>query len=310
MNRLTIGKANKCTYVGPNNMVSTPTRKSPPPKKAKISPKSHRPNVRPVSREDVVWAKLPDDFVLPDDPVDNINQPAIAGALTEALSLAGYLSESAITTTNYGICVNYNDKTVVKAPDWCWVPSVSVPKEEVERSYTPVLEGDLPLVVMEFLSETEGTEYSIKPSYPYGKLFFYEQILQVENYIIFSLRTGEIEYYRLSEEGSYEPQTADENGRHWLPEAQLFLGVWEGTRQDRTGLWLRWWDESGQMLLWGAERIEQEKARAEQEKARADETQGNAIAALHKLGLPAEQIADSLNLPVATVQQQLEQMGD
>ena len=31
----------------------------------------------------VTWEKLPADFVLPDDPVDNINQPALAAALTE-----------------------------------------------------------------------------------------------------------------------------------------------------------------------------------------------------------------------------------
>jgi len=283
-------------------MVSTPTRKSNP------------PVVQAASEPDIVWEKLPEDFVLPDDPVDNINQPAIAAALTESLSLAGYLSETTITTTNYGICVKYKGKTVVKAPDWCWVPSISVPKEEVERSYTPVLEGDLPLVVMEFLSETEGGEYSLKPDYPYGKLFFYEQILKVENYIIFSLKTGKIHYYRLSDDGHYESQTADENGRYWLPEAHLSLGVWQGVRQDRTGLWLRWWDENNQLLLLGAEKVEQEKERAEQEKERAeqekeraDTTQVNAIAALKNLGLPAEQIAESLGLPIEIVQQQLSQ---
>ncbi len=283
-------------------MVSTPTRKS------------NRPIIQPASEPDIVWEKLPEDFILPDDPVDNINQPAIAAALTESLSLAGYLSETAITTTNYGICVKYKGKTVVKAPDWCWVPSISVPKAEVERSYTPVLEGDLPLVVMEFLSETEGGEYSIKSSYPPGKLFFYEQILKVENYIIFSLKTGEIDYYRLSDKGSYEPQEPNEEGRYWLPEANLSVGVWEGARQDRAGLWLRWWDENDQILLWGAERVEQEKERAEQEKERAeqekeraDTTQRAAIAALNNLGLPIEQIASSLGLPTQTVQQQLEQ---
>ncbi|GCA72677.1 hypothetical protein MiYa_04230 [Microcystis aeruginosa NIES-2519] len=28
--------------------------------------------------------------------------------------------------------------------------------------------------------------------------------------------------------------------------------------------WLRWWDESGNLLLWGSERIEQERKRVEQ----------------------------------------------
>jgi len=275
-------------------MVSTPTRTS------------KLPAVQPAE-PDIVWEKLPEDFILPDDPVDNINQPALAAALTESLSLAGYLSATAITTTNYGICVRYKGKTVVKAPGWCWVPTISVPKAEVERSYTPVLEGDLPLVVMEFLSETEGGEYSIKSSYPPGKLFFYEQILKVENYIIFSLKTGDIDYYHLSDTGVYESQKPDEKGRYWLPEANLFLGVWEGERHSRNGLWLRWWDENDQMLLWGAELTAQERAIAEEARSRADKTQEKAITALSNLGLPAEQIASSLGLSIETVHQQLGQ---
>jgi hypothetical protein len=37
---------------------------------------------------EVTWEKLPDDFVLDDEPVDNINQPPLAAALTESLELA------------------------------------------------------------------------------------------------------------------------------------------------------------------------------------------------------------------------------
>jgi hypothetical protein len=43
----------------------------------------------------------------------------------------------------------------------------------------------------------------------------------------------------------------------------LFLGVWQGTKAERTGYWLRWWDESGEMLLWGAEMVERERQRAD-----------------------------------------------
>jgi hypothetical protein len=66
----------------------------------------------------VRWEKLPDDFGLPDDPVDNIAQPALAAALTDALITTGWLSAKALTTTNYGLCATANGKGVVKAPDW------------------------------------------------------------------------------------------------------------------------------------------------------------------------------------------------
>ena len=48
----------------------------------------------------ITWEKLPADFVLDDDPVDNINQPALAAALTESLELAGRLPANALTMTN------------------------------------------------------------------------------------------------------------------------------------------------------------------------------------------------------------------
>ena len=34
---------------------------------------------------EIVWSKLPEDYVLLDEPVDNINQPSLATALTESL---------------------------------------------------------------------------------------------------------------------------------------------------------------------------------------------------------------------------------
>lgn len=218
----------------------------------------------------VTWEKLPDDYVLPDDPLDNINQPFLAAALTQSLDLAGRLSDTALTPTNYGICATVNGKIVVKAPDWAYVPQIKVPRQDVIRSYTPQLQGENLAIVMEFLSDSDGTEYSSKPTYPPGKWFFYEQVLQVPNYAIFEPASGALELYRLDDTGRYSLQPANEQQRHWIPEMNLFLGVWQGTRENRMGYWLRWWDESGTLLLWGAELAEQERQRAEQERQRAE----------------------------------------
>ncbi|MDX2231226.1 MAG: Uma2 family endonuclease [Leptolyngbyaceae cyanobacterium bins.349] len=219
----------------------------------------------------VTWEKLPDDFVLDDDPVDNINQPALAAALTESLNLARKLPPNALTSTNYGICATVNGQIVVKAPDWAYVPAIQVPREEVERSYTPNLQGDVPVVVMEFISNTDGTEYSTKPTYPPGKWFFYEQILRVPNYIIFDPATAVLEAYRLQPSGHYQLQPLDTNNRFFVFEMNLSVGVWQGNRENRTGPWLRWWDETGNLLLWGTEQAEQERQRAEQERQRAEQ---------------------------------------
>ncbi|MBH8576741.1 Uma2 family endonuclease [Nostocaceae cyanobacterium CENA369] len=219
----------------------------------------------------ITWEKLPDDYKLPDDPVDNINQPALAAALTESLELAGKIPANALTPTNYGICATLNGRIVVKAPDWAYIPKISVDRKEVIRSYTPRLQGDIPIVVMEFISDTDGTEYSVKPTYPPGKWFFYERVLKVPNYIIFEPNSSSFEMYRLHKTEQYILQEPDENKCYWIAEMNLYLGVWQGTRENRTGNWLRWWDEQGNLLLWGTELVEQEKQRAEQEKQRAEQ---------------------------------------
>ncbi len=218
----------------------------------------------------VSWERLPDDYVLPDDPVDNINQPVLAAALTEALNCAGYLDDRTLTTTNYAICATLNNRLVVKGPDWAFIQELRVPKTDVVRSYTPQLQGAIPAIVMEFLSNTEGEEYSVKPTYPPGKWFFYEQVLRVPFYTIFDIETEVLEVYHLNENGRYVLDSPDENGRYWIAGVDLFLGVWYGENFNRSGAWLRWWDADGNLLLWGRELAEQETRRAEQEKQRAD----------------------------------------
>lgn len=57
-----------------------------------------------------ITEKLPDDFVLDDEPVDNINQPSLAAALTESLEIGEKLSAIALATTTYSICATVNRK--------------------------------------------------------------------------------------------------------------------------------------------------------------------------------------------------------
>ena len=55
-----------------------------------------------------------------------------------------------------------------------------------------------------------------------------------------------------------------ENKRFWIAEMNLFLGTWDGKRSQVSTTWLRWWDQSGNLLLQGKEIVEQERQRAEQ----------------------------------------------
>lgn len=51
----------------------------------------------------VTWEKLPEDFVLPDDPVENILQPPLAAALTDALGAADRIQPQMLIASNFGL---------------------------------------------------------------------------------------------------------------------------------------------------------------------------------------------------------------
>ena len=212
----------------------------------------------------ISWEALPDDFQLEDEPVENTGQPLLAGALRESLELSGFIQPQMLIASNFALCATVNGQFIAKAPDWVYVRSVKDILAE-RQSYTPNLEGEIPAIVIEFLSGKDGDEYSFKRTYPPGKWFFYQQILQVPIYVIFDPDGGLLEYYQL-ENQRYELQNPDENGRHWIEAMGLFLGTWQGTKEGRTGYWLRWWDRAGNLLPWAVEKIEQEQQRAEQER--------------------------------------------
>ncbi|MBW4612572.1 MAG: Uma2 family endonuclease [Desmonostoc vinosum HA7617-LM4] len=258
--------------------------------------------VDPIQKEPTVsWEALPADFILPDDPVENIQQPPLAAALTDALGAAERIQPQMLIGSNFGLVATVNKKIVVKAPDWFYVPQVqAVGVNVIRRSYTPNLEGTPVATVMEFLSDTEGGELSIRSTPPYGKLYFYERILQIPTYVTYDPYEPSIEV-RCWQNGKYVLQPADANGRFWIPELELFLGIWPGERLCQTMNWLRWWDQEGNLLLWSNEQAEQERQRAEQERQRAEQERQRAeqerqradtlAAKLRELGVDPDAIA-------------------
>ncbi|WP_088242249.1 Uma2 family endonuclease [Calothrix rhizosoleniae] len=241
-------------------------------------------SLHPVQKElNISWEALPADFILPDDPVENIQQPPLAAALTDALGAAGMMQNNMLIGSNFGLVATVNKKIVVKAPDWFYVSQVQpIAPEIVRRSYTQNLEGEPVALVMEFLSDTEGGELSVRSTPPYGKLYFYEKILQVPTYVTYDPYEAIIEV-RCLQNGHYTLQQADTNGHFWIPELELFLGIWQGERLCQTMNWLRWWDKQGNLLLWSSEQAEQERERAEQERERAEQERERAERLAQKL---------------------------
>lgn len=129
--------------------------------------------------------------------------------------------------------------------------------------------------------------------------------------------------YRLVD-GFYQPLATNERSHYPITPLGVELGLWQGSYQNQTQLWLRWWDEQGNLLLIGDERAFLERQRAEQqtqraelerqraeqaeslleqERQQAEQTLRNAIPRLLGLGLSVEQVAEVLGLSVEEVRE-------
>jgi Uma2 family endonuclease len=215
------------------------------------------------------------------DGKTELEQPVLAAALTDALGAAGYIQPEMLIASNLGLVATVNKNTVVKAPDWFYVPQVHpLPQGVIRRSYSPNIDGANIEIVMEFLSEADGGELSIRSTPPYGKFHFYEQILQVPTYITYDPYDRSLEV-RYLQDGRYVLHPANDQGRVWIPQLELYLGIWSGERLQQTMNWLRWWDNSGNLLLWSSEEAIQERQRADQEQQRAERL----AAKLRELGI-------------------------
>jgi Uma2 family endonuclease len=235
--------------------------------------------------------------------VENIQQPALAAGLTDALGANGRLRPEMLLGTNFGLVATVKRKTVVKAPDWFYIPRVNpLPEGIVRRSYTSKLQGDRVAIVMEFLSDGDNGELSVRSTYPYGKFYFYEKILKVPTYVTYDPYEAELEVRRLKK-GGYHSQHSNSEGRFWIPELSLWLGLWSGVRLGgalSTSTWLRWWDESGNMLLWSEEQVRlereqvlmaREQAAIAQEQASIAQKKADRLAAkLREMGIDPEDL--------------------
>lgn len=233
-----------------------------------------------------------------------------------------------------------------EAPDWFYVPNVPPQLDgQIRRSYVLWREFMAPLIALEFASGDGSEERDRTPlsrsteggvTKP-GKFWVYERVIRIPYYGIYEINNGKLEVYRFVD-GFYQLLAANERGHYAIAPLGVELGLWQGSYQNQTQLWLRWWDEQGNLLLIGSERAELERQRAEEERQRAelerqraqeagqraelerqraeqaeslleqerqqaDETRRNAIPRLLGLGLSVEQVAEALGLSVDEVRE-------
>jgi Uma2 family endonuclease len=163
-----------------------------------------------------------------------------------------------------------------EAPDWFYVPNVPPLLDgQIRRSYVIWREFIAPTIALEFASgngeERDRTPRSLDPNDKTrpGKFWVYEQIVHIPYYGIYEIRTGNLEVYTLVG-GIYQRLEPNDRGHYPIPPLGVELGLWQGNYQNQNQLWLRWWDENGNLLLTGWEQTELERLRVEQERQRAD----------------------------------------
>jgi hypothetical protein len=203
-------------------------------------------------------------------------------------------------------------------------------QEDLRWSYVMWQEFVSPFLVVELLSPgTEAEDLGSKVrelGKPPTKWEVYERILRVPFYIVFDRYDNQLRVFGLAN-GRY--QAIDVSGpepRVWFDELELGLGVWQGAYQGIEGKWLRWYDASSYWIPTQVEARSLAETQAETERSARElaetqaetersarelaETQAetersarrSAIPRLARLGLTAEQIAESLGLSIAEVQ--------
>ncbi len=159
-----------------------------------------------------------------------------------------------------------------KRPDWFAVLGISrlYQQTELRLSYVVWQEGIDPNVVVELLSpstEKEDFGQTLREiNQPPTKWEVYEKILRIPYYIIFDRYTDNLRVFQ-NIAGRYQ-ELSISNSRIWLRELELGIGLWQGTYQNVTRLWLRWYDTTGN---WIPTPVEQEQAKTQRLAARLQE---------------------------------------
>ena len=120
--------------------------------------------------------------------------------------------------------------------------------------------GRVPDLVVELMSPTtKHVDLTTKRD-------IYEKILRTPEYVAYDPATRELLAWRLKK-GQYKPLKANDKGRIYLEQVDLWIGTAQCEVDGHEGCWLRFFDADGRMILTGKEGEAELKRMAE---ARAD----------------------------------------
>ena len=129
-------------------------------------------------------------------------------------------------------------------------------------------DGRYPDVIVELMSpSTAGIDTGIKKG-------IYERVFRTRDYFVFDpFNSNSLQGWRLDPNLRYQPLVPNERGWLWCQTLGFWLETREGIIDLETAVWLRFYDNSGNLVLLpeaADKRVEQERQRPEQERQRAD----------------------------------------
>jgi Uma2 family endonuclease len=250
-----------------------------------LAPNQSLPTMYDLPSEDPEEPGLPDEF--------HDFQPQL---LRETCQSSQYPAEQMFMGTDLNLYYDGKHPQWHKRPDWFLVLGVEPANQQADLRWSYVIwqEGVAPFLVVELLSpgtEAEDLGQTLREvNQPPTKWQVYEQILRVPYYVLFDRYQNQFRVFEIVGTRYQELQLTEQ--RLWFEELRLGLGVWSGRYQGAEGLWLRWWNESGDWVLTTAEQLEQERQRATQAEALVEQERQRAerlAAQLRALGIEPNQ---------------------
>ncbi len=271
-----------------------------------LPPQEVLPTMYDLPSENPEEPGLPDEF--------HLLQPEL---LRQTFRPPTYPEDEVFTASDLNLYYDPRHSQWYKRPDWFAVLGVDRLYEgkDLRLSYVTWQEGIYPYVAIELLSpgtEKEDLGRSLREvNQPPNKWTVYEQILRIPYYFVFNRYTDELQAFGLVM-NQYQ-QLPTEGLGIWLPEAELGLGLWEGTYQGVERRWLRWYDSEQTWILTAVElerqRAELAQQQLQEERQRAELAQQQAQEERQRAEL-AQQQAQEERLRAELAQQQLQDLSD
>ncbi|MFM7424721.1 MAG: Uma2 family endonuclease [Elainella sp.] len=234
-------------------------------------------------------------LVIEDDtPVDNFQSEIQQRLLVEPLYSSKALPSPFLAAANVGLFYKLKGDPIV--PDV--MLSLGVQRaddfsQRRNRSYFVWEFGKVPEVCIEVVSNQEGDELNLSAkSRQKGKTIAKKDIyaqIGVRYYAVFDplqqiqadMNGALLRVWSISANGYTELTAAQgitaANQPVWLSGVGLGLSLWSGQFEETvTRLWLRWCDQTGEVVPTGAERADSAESRADSAESRADQAESKA----------------------------------